>query len=409
MNLILENFRIALRALTANKLRSILTMLGIIIGVGAVVALLSIGQGATASITSSVEGLGSNLVSVTPGRMFQRQGGAENARLFLSDYSAIAANGANMNQIVPAYQTMGTVKYNDKDTQLTLAGVTEGYADVRAYKLANGRFIDKADRDQNAQVAVLGSKTATDIFGNTNPLGQRIKVNGVSFDVIGILESKGSSGFGNEDDVVLVPLETGYAKLFGGAAEDNGKRLISSIFISAANSDAVNNVKAQITFLLRKLHGLAPGTDDDFTVVSQSEFLSTLSAITTTLTIFLGAIAAISLLVGGIGIMNIMLVSVTERTREIGLRKAVGAKRSTILIQFLIETVTLSVLGGLIGILLGGGIAYIFTALNLISAHLTINTMALAFFFATAVGVFFGIYPAMRASSLKPIEALRYE
>jgi putative ABC transport system permease protein len=356
-----------------------------------------------------VEGLGSNLVSVSPGRLFQREGGAQNARLYLSDYAAIAANSANMNLIVPIYQTLGMVKYNDKDTQLSVAGVTEGYAEVRAYKLANGRFIDKVDRDQNSQVTVLGSQTATDLFGNTNPIGQRIKINSASFDVIGVLESKGGSGFGQENDIVLVPLETGYAKLFGGAAEDNGKRMISSIFISAANPDAVNNVKAQITFLLRKLHGLAPGTDNDFTVVSQSEFLSTLSTITTTLTIFLGAIAAISLLVGGIGIMNIMLVSVTERTREIGLRKAVGAKRSTILFQFLIETVTLSVLGGLIGILLGGAIAYLFTALNLINAHLTVNTMALAFFFASAVGVFFGIYPAMRASSLRPIEALRYE
>jgi putative ABC transport system permease protein len=409
MTLIFENIRIALRALMANKLRSILTMLGIIIGVGAVVALLSIGQGATASITSSVEGLGSNLVIVAPGRLFNREGGSQNAKLYYSDYEAIAANGTNMNLIVPMYQTMGTVKYNDKDTQLSLAGVTEDYAAVRAYKLAQGRFIDAIDRNQNSQVAVLGSQTASDLFGNLSPIGQRIKIDSVSFDVIGVLEPKGSGGFGSEDDIVLIPLETGYTKLFGSTAEDSGKRLISSIFISASDSKVVNDVMAQINFLLRKLHGLAPGTDDDFSVVSQSDFLSTLSAISTTLTVFLGAIAAISLLVGGIGIMNIMLVSVTERTREIGLRKAVGAKRSTILFQFLVETITLSVIGGLLGILLGGTIAYIFTALNLITAHLSMDTLALAFFFATAVGVFFGIYPAMRASSLRPIEALRYE
>jgi putative ABC transport system permease protein len=409
MTLIFENIRIALRALMANKLRSILTMLGIIIGVGAVVALLSIGQGATASITSSVEGLGSNLVIVAPGRLFNREGGSQNAKLYYSDYEAIAANGTNMNLIVPMYQTMGTVKYNDKDTQLSLAGVTEDYAAVRAYKLAQGRFIDAIDRNQNSQVAVLGSQTASDLFGNLSPIGQRIKIDSVSFDVIGVLEPKGSGGFGSEDDIVLIPLETGYTKLFGSTAEDSGKRLISRIFISASDSKVVNDVMAQINFLLRKLHGLAPGTDDDFSVVSQSDFLSTLSAISTTLTVFLGAIAAISLLVGGIGIMNIMLVSVTERTREIGLRKAVGAKRSTILFQFLVETITLSVIGGLLGILLGGTIAYIFTALNLITAHLSMDTLALAFFFATAVGVFFGIYPAMRASSLRPIEALRYE
>jgi putative ABC transport system permease protein len=408
MNLF-ENVRIAIRALTANKLRSILTMLGIIIGVGAVVALLSIGQGATTSITSSVEGLGSNLVSISPGRLFQQEGGSQNAHLYYTDYEAIAANGTNMTHVSPAYQTLNTVKFNDKDTQLLVAGVTQDYAAVRAYKLASGRFINQADRNQNAQAAVLGWQTAQDLFGALDPLGQRIKINGVSFEVVGVLESKGSAGFGNSDDIVLIPLETGYTRVFGSSAEDNGNRLVSEISISAANSDVVDDVIAQATFLLRKLHDLAPGTEADFTVISQSEFLSTLSAITTTMTIFLGAIAGISLLVGGIGIMNIMLVSVTERTREIGLRKAVGAKRSTILFQFLVETITLSVLGGLLGILLGSGIAYIFTAMDLIQADLTLDTIALAFFFATAVGVFFGLYPAMRASSLRPIEALRYE
>jgi putative ABC transport system permease protein len=411
MNLVTENIRIAFRALTANKMRSVLTMLGIIIGVAAVVALLSIGQGATASITSQVEGLGSNLVSVFPGRLFNRgEGGSENARLFYSDYQAIAANGVNMSQIAPIYQTLATIKYNDKNTQLSVAGVTPEYAAVRAYTLANGRFINRADNNQNAQVVVLGSQTASDLFGNLNPVGQRLRINGIAFEVVGVLESKSSgTGFGSQDDLALVPLETAYTKLFGSLAEEDGKRLVSSIFISAANPDVVDDVIAQINFLLRKAHGLAPGTENDFTAVSQSEFLSTLNTITTTLTIFLAAIAAISLLVGGIGIMNIMLVSVTERTREIGLRKAVGAKRSTILFQFLVETVTLSVVGGLIGILLGAGIAYTFTSLDLITAELTMNTIALAFFFATIVGVFFGIYPAMRASRLRPIEALRYE
>jgi putative ABC transport system permease protein len=408
MNLF-ENIRIALRALTANKLRSILTMLGIIIGVGAVVALLAIGEGATASITTSVEGLGSNLVSVTPGRLFQREGGSQNARLYYSDYEALAANGVNMDRIAPGYQTLATVKYAGKDTQINVSGVTQDYLQVRAYTVAEGRSITRSDRSRNAQVAVLGAQTAKDLFGNLDPLGRRIKINSITFEVIGVLAEKGSGGFGRADDLVLVPLETGYVKLFGAAAEVNNRRLLTEISISASSPEAVNDVMAQANFLLRKLHGLAPGTDDDFTVISQSQFLTTLNTISTTLTIFLGAIAAISLLVGGIGIMNIMLVSVTERTREIGLRKAVGAKRSTILVQFLVETVTLSVIGGLLGVGLGAAIAYTFTALDLITASLTLDTIALAFFFAVAVGVFFGLYPAVRASRLRPIEALRYE
>ena len=409
MNLF-ENIKIALRALAANKMRSILTMLGIIIGVGAVVALLSIGEGATASITSSVEGLGSNLVSVMPGRIFRAsEGNSENARLYYSDYEALISNPANMRFIAPAFQSLGTVKFGDKSTQVSVAGITPEYREVRSYEIEQGRFIKDVDRDQNAQVAVLGAQTAKDLFGQLNPIGQRIKINNNTFEVVGTLKEKGSAGFGSADDIVLTPLETAYTKLFGIAAEENGQRLLSQISISAVNSDKVDNVLAQVTFLLRKQHSLAPGTDDDFTAMSQNQFLSTLSTITTTLTIFLGAIAAISLLVGGIGIMNIMLVSVTERTREIGLRKAVGAKRSTILMQFLVETVTLSVIGGLLGITLGATIAYVFTALDLIEASLSLNTVALAFFFASAVGIFFGLYPAVRASRLRPIEALRYE
>jgi putative ABC transport system permease protein len=407
MNL-LENIRIALRALSANKLRSILTMLGIIIGVTAVVALLSIGEGATASITSQVEGLGSNLVVISPGRIFERQGGTENARLYYKDYQALLANQVNMRLIAPAYQTIANLKYADKSMSVSVAGVVAEYADARSYEMARGRFITQADRDTNAQVVVLGSQTAQDLFGNRNPVGQKIKISNNTFQVVGVLKEKGS-GFGSGDDIALIPLETGYTKVFGASAEEDGQRLLTDISISASDPDKVNDVIAQANFLLRKQHGISPESDPDFSVLSQSQFLDTLGAITTTLTIFLGAIAAISLLVGGIGIMNIMLVSVTERTREIGLRKAVGARRSTILVQFLVETVTLSLIGGLLGILLGAGIAWMFTALDLIEASITFNTIALAFFFSSAVGVFFGIYPALRASGLRPIEALRYE
>ncbi len=407
MNLI-ENIRIALRALSANKLRSVLTMLGIIIGVTAVVALLSIGEGATASITSQVEGLGSNLIFVSPGRVFEREGGAENARLYYTDYEALVANQVNMRLIAPAYQTIANIKSGDKSVSISVAGVVPEYLETRSDELERGRFITESDRNRNAQVVVLGSEIAEDLFGNLNPVGQKIKINNNSFEVIGVLEEKGG-GFGSSNDSAFIPLETGYTKVFGASAEDDGKQLLTDISISADDPDKVSDVMAQVTFLLRKLHKISPESDPDFSVLSQSQFLDTLNTITATLTIFLAAIAAISLLVGGIGIMNIMLVSVTERTREIGLRKAVGARRSTILVQFLVETITLSVIGGLLGILLGAGIAWAFTALDLIDTSISINTIALAFFFSSAVGVFFGIYPAVRASGLRPIEALRYE
>jgi putative ABC transport system permease protein len=407
MNLI-ENIRIAFRALSANKLRSMLTMLGIIIGVAAVVALLSIGDGATKAITSQVEELGSNLISIVPGRIFERDGGSNNAQLYYSDYEALKDNLTDVRLMAPTYQSFTNIKYGDRTASVQVAGVVPEYAEVRAYEIDKGRFIIQSDRDLASQVAVLGAQTATDLFGRLNPVGQRIKINNLSFEIIGVLEEKGS-GFGSVDDVILIPLETGYAKIFGVTAEQDGERLVSDISISADEPENVNDVIAQATFLLRKLHGLSAQSDADFTIVSQSQFLDTLNMISTTMTIFLGAIAAISLLVGGIGIMNIMLVSVTERTREIGLRKAVGAKRTTILLQFLVETLTLSLLGGLLGILLGASISYLFSALDLIQSVVSLNTVALAFFFASAVGLFFGIYPAVRASGLRPIEALRYE
>jgi putative ABC transport system permease protein len=406
---IIENVRIALRALVSNKLRSALTMLGIVIGVGAVVALLAIGQGATASVTSQVEGLGSNMITILPTRNLRGMMGAQTTRLYYSDYETIAGHNENIAKMAPIYQAGETVKYGSKNAQYTVMGTTPDFTDVRAYKVSQGRFLNENDSAANARVAVLGSQTAVDLFGNLNPVGRSIKIGGVQFDVIGVLESKGSGGFGSSDDVILIPLETGYTKLFGSAAVDNGKRLISTLSISAASPNVVNDVIAQVEYILRKQHGLDPSADADFSVMSQNQFLDTLNQITSTLTIFLGAIAAISLLVGGIGIMNIMLVSVTERTREIGLRKAVGARRNTILMQFLVETVTLSVFGGLLGVLLGAGVAWLFTFTGMITAHVTLNSVLLAFMFAVAVGVFFGLYPASRAAALRPIEALRYE
>jgi putative ABC transport system permease protein len=405
-----ENFRLALRALASNKMRSGLTMLGMIIGVGAVVALMAIGNGATASITSQVQGIGSNLISVQPGRLQQGPSStSSSAYLYYSDYEALSKQLDGAAQIVPAYQGRATVTHEKKTTDVTINATLTDYADARAYTVGTGRMFTDNETNAGARVAVLGSQTATDLFGPLNPVGRNIKITGVTFKVVGLLEEKGSSGFTNEDDVILIPLQTGYDKLFGATATVNGKQRVSTILISAASPDGVDAVMAQAEKILRRAHSLKASDEADFSVFSQAQLLSTLTTITATLTVFLGAIAGISLLVGGIGIMNIMLVSVTERTKEIGLRKAVGARQSVILMQFLVETLVLSLVGGGLGIGLGWLIAAGVTAANLITAQVTLDSIVLAFSFSAAVGLFFGIYPAYRASRLRPIEALRYE
>jgi len=412
--LLSENFKIALRALRANKLRSILTMLGIVIGVATVVALLSIGKGATASITSSIQNSGSNLLTVSHGRaQFGPAGeGAsrQQSHLYYADYELLQKTLAdNVTAIVPSYQSSYVVKSGDQSINVGVTGVTQDYQTVRSYQVADGRFITDGDNKAQALVAVLGSQTATDLFGTLSPVGKTIAINGIKFEVVGTLVSKGSSGFGSADDAIFVPLQTGYDKLYGSNANFNGKKTINNITVSVKTTDLMNTVSAQIQYLLRRSHNLAATDQLDFNVLNQTDILNTLSTVTRTLTIFLGAIAGISLLVGGIGIMNIMLVSVTERTREIGLRKAVGATRNQILVQFLIETVTLSLLGGIIGILLGVGIAKVFSVTGLITSVVTADSILLAFVFALMIGLFFGLYPAFRAANLHPMEALRYE
>jgi putative ABC transport system permease protein len=407
---ILENIRISFRALAANKLRSGLTMLGIIIGVAAVVALMSIGRGATRNITSRVEGLGSNLISVSSARNVRQAGvGAQSTPLYYSDYQAITKDTSNVAGIAPIYQTSAQVMYGANQSQYSVTGVTPGFAPVNAYTVADGRFITNYDNSAEDRVAVLGSQAAADLFSGLNPMGRNITINGINFTVVGVLASKGTTSFFSQDDVILIPLETGYSRVFGGRALANGKRVLSSIAVSAATSNDVNPVISQVEYILRRDHSLTLSDTLPFSVSSQSQALSTLTSITTTLTAFLGAIAGISLFVGGIGIMNIMLVSVRERTREIGLRKAVGARRSVILMQFIVETITLSLVGGIIGILLGAGIAGVVTLTGLITTYVSLDVILYSFFFAALVGLFFGIYPAYQAASLRPIEALRYE
>lgn len=408
-----ENFRIAIRALRANKLRSGLTMLGIIIGVAAVVALLSIGNGATASITSSISNMGTNLLTISPGPE-NGEGGPDDVAvasyyLYFSDYERLEKQLKGLNGITPEYQARYDVTFGKTSRSVPVSGILENYIDVNAYQIATGQAITDAHNKSQERVAVLGSKTAKDLFGALNPIGQTIRINDISFTVIGVLKEKGSSGFFDPDNIVLIPIETGYARVFGSAAMYNSKPIVGQIVMSVANAEDINSVILQTEYFLRREHKLNLTEKADFNLSSQSDFLDTLSTVTQTLTIFLGSIAGISLLVGGIGIMNIMLVSVTERTKEIGLRKAVGAHKNQILVQFLIETLVVSTLGGLLGIVLGVGVSFLVQLSGLITPQIAVTHIALAFFFSLTIGLFFGIYPAYRAANLHPIQALRYE
>jgi len=403
------NFRIALRAISANKLRSGLTVLGIIIGVAAVVALMAVGQGATSGITSQVEGMGTNLITVSGSRAFMPMRAAQSESLMFSDYRAIFETIGEEAKIAPYYQGNVNVMYGEREANTSVTGVLSNYDDVNEYEVGSGRFITDQDNLEAAKIAVLGATTAEDLFAGLNPLGRDIKLDGKNYTVIGVLSEKGSSGFTSQDEMVLVPLETAYTRIFGGQAKSGGEYTISGMAISVINADNVDSIMSEVEYILRREHGLTLTDDLVFTISSQTQMLESLSDISGTLTIMLGAIAGISLLVGGIGIMNITLVSVRERTREIGLRKAVGATREIILVQFLIETLTLSIFGGLLGVLIGSGIAWFVSSTGVLTASVTFDTIFISFLMAVLVGIIFGLYPAFQAAGLQPIEALRYE
>jgi putative ABC transport system permease protein len=411
-----ESMRVALGSLGANKLRSTLTMLGIIIGVGAVIALLSIGQGAGAAITAQVQGIGSNLIFVIPGQLSNsgvRSAAGSAATLTLTDSNALENASAcpNVAAVAPVFSRGAQVTAGHNKTNTMINGTTPSFEQVRNFHAARGRFFDQRDVDTVTRVAVLGTVTAEALFGSQDPIGQTIKIERVPFKVIGVLEEKGgTSSFGSsQDDIILVPITSAQRRLFGSAAQTaSGAWRVSSILVSATGEKQMDAAMGEITQVLRARHKIVY-QQDDFTVISQKQILGVLNQITDILTLFLASIAAISLLVGGIGIMNIMLVSVTERTREIGIRKAIGARRRDILLQFLIEATTLSASGGLIGILFGSGVGLVVNTTGVIQTVVAPSSVLLAVGFSIAVGLFFGSYPAARAAALHPIDALRYE
>jgi len=415
---LLENVRVAFDGLLANKMRSMLTMLGVIIGVGAVIALMSIGEGAQASITEQINSVGSNLIFVSAGarRMGPVQEAGGSASLTYEDAQAIAdpRNVPDAIAVAPEFGQNTQVIFGNENVNVSVTGVTPEYQlAYNGLEMASGRFIEDRDVDGRGSVAVLGYQSAIDLFGNFDPVGQKIKVvmsggGKVSLTVVGVLAEQASSGISDPNEEVFVPISTAQTKIFNGR-DALGEPIVGSVNVMAASEGQTDAVVDEITALLRERHDIDPDEDDDFFVMNQADMLEMASQITGILTAFLGAIAGISLLVGGIGIMNIMLVSVTERTREIGLRKAVGARRGDILVQFLLEAVALSVLGGLLGILLGMGLGKLVDLTGLMNSVVTLDSVLLAVGFSAAVGLFFGIYPANQAARLSPIEALRYE
>ncbi|HEY75393.1 MAG TPA: FtsX-like permease family protein [Thermoflexia bacterium] len=412
MNL-LESMRVALRALMANKLRSALTMLGIVIGVAAVITLMAAGRGVQVYVTEQFQGIGTNLLFVVPGRM-QSGGGPGHSvtrRLTMGDVAALSdpLRLPDVARVAPVYERTATVVAEGRQTSTQVQGVTPEFEEVRNWHPLVGEFISQHDLESRARVAVLGQTVVEDLFpDNPYPIGETVRINGVPFRVIGVLEEKGGT-FTDADDAVLVPLTTAQVRLFS-ARTASGEYRVSYILVEAVSEGRMDAAAEQIRLVLRERHNIAFEDEDDFTVLSQADLIRTFGQITGVLTVFLGAIAGISLLVGGIGIMNIMLVSVTERTREIGLRKAVGARRRDILWQFLIEAVVLAVVGGLIGIGLGAAGAQVVSALiEGFRAVISVQAVVLATTVSAVVGLASGLYPAWRASRLHPIEALRYE
>jgi putative ABC transport system permease protein len=401
--------RVSIRALGRNKMRTFLTMLGIIIGVGAVIAMVSIGAGAKAAVEDRFASMGTNLLFVSGASMNVRGvhsgwGGAQT--LTVEDAQAIALECPSVSGTSPSVNTRAQVIYGNKNWNTSIQGTGERYPEIRKWEIEDGTYFDETHVRSAAKVCVLGADVTKNLFEDQDPIGLVIRIKKVPFTVLGVLKSKGEAGgFGSRDDMICVPYTTVMLRL-------QKTEYLGSIDVSAASAALTAQAQQEITDLLRNRHRIMPGSDDDFTVRNMAEIAEGAADATNILTLLLGSIAAISLLVGGIGIMNIMLVSVTERIREIGIRMSIGAREKDILLQFLAEAIALSLMGGLLGIALGIGVSKLLKFISIFSTIKTVvspGSVMLAFLFSASVGVFFGFYPARKASKLDPIEALRYE
>jgi len=407
----LMNLSIAMQALRVNKMRSILTMLGIVIGVAAVIAMIAIGGGAQQRLQEQIASLGSNLLIVVPGSIIQSGArlGAGNAQtLTEQDARAITTEIPDVAFAAPLTRSNAQVVFGNTNWATNINGVYNDYFDVREWNLAEGRFFDQGEITRFGKVAILGKTVSSQLFGEDNPVGQVVRIRGIPFEIIGLMESKGQSSQGqDQDDVIFVPLTTGRNRLFG---EPRGRiARVGTIMIKAQEGSDTQEVEARITELLRQRHRIQPSMENDFQVRNLTEILKTQEAASKVMSMLLAAVASVSLLVGGIGIMNIMLVSVTERTREIGLRLAVGARGRDIMMQFLVEAMTLATLGGAIGVLLGVLISWLVAYIAGWNISLNLLSIIFAVGFSAAIGIFFGYYPAKKAAKMQPIEALRYE
>jgi putative ABC transport system permease protein len=407
----LDAFLDALRSLKSNTMRSVLTTLGIIIGVGAVIIMVSIGNGAKDQINEMIDKLGANIMMVMPGRSFGRgvSGGAGSLPTLTEDDAwAIQDEISTVKLVAPYVRGSAQLISGNLNWSTTVQGVTNEFFGAREWDLTKGRLFDPEEIKGSSKVVILGETVAENLFPNQDPLGQDLRINRVPFTVIGVLEPKGQAGpGGDQDDTVIIPLTTAKRRVLGG--RQLAGNLVGGIYVKAKSAEVVTETEERVTALLRQRHRIAPNKDDDFRVRNMAEFMNARADSSKAMSLLLLAVASISLIVGGIGIMNIMLVSVTERTREIGLRMAVGATGGNIMSQFLIESIVLSLIGGILGVILGVGGSFAMSTYSQWRAIIDPQSILLAFGFSAAVGIFFGFYPAHKASLLDPIEALRHE